>query len=49
MSQAPNLLKASLGEGNLIFCCMGSGENYFESVSLQNCNNNNPEFQGWHI
>ena len=32
MSQAPNLLKASLGEGNLIFCCMGSRENYFESV-----------------
>ena len=36
-----------LGEGNLIFCCTGSQENYFELIGGQN--NNNPEFQGRHI
>ena len=35
----------SLDEGNLIFCCTGSPENYFGSVGRQN-NNNNPTFQG---
>ena len=34
--------------GNLIFCCMGSRENYFGSVSWQN-NDNNPKFQGRYI
>ena len=36
-----------LGEGNLIFCCTGSQENYSELIGRQN--NNNPEFQGRHI
>ena len=35
--------KSILGEGNLIFCCMGSQESYFRSVGQQN-NNNNPKF-----
>ena len=37
------------GEGNLIFCCTGSRENYFGSVGRQNNNNTNPKFQGRHI
>ena len=37
-----------LGEGNLIFCCMGSQESYVGSIGWQK-NNNNPQFQGWHI
>ena len=36
-----------LGEGNLIFCCMGSQESYVGSIGWQK--NNNPQFQGWHI
>ena len=36
------------GEGNLIFCCKPSWENYFRSVGRQN-NNNNPKFQGRYI
>ena len=32
-----------LGEGNLIFWCTDSRENYFGSVGRQN---NNPKFQG---
>ena len=39
---------ALLGEGNLIFCCMGSRENCFKSVGLHN-NNNNPQFKGRQI
>ena len=35
-----------LGEGNLIFCCKGSWENYFGSVGRQNNNNNHSKFQG---
>ena len=35
-----------IGKGNLIFCCTGSRENYFGSVSQQN---NNPKFQGRHV
>ena len=37
-----------LGEGNLIFCCTGSWENYFRSASQQN-SNNNPQFKGQQI
>ena len=33
------------GKGNLIFCCMGSRENYFGPVVWQN-NNDDPIFQG---
>ena len=36
-----------LGEGSLIFCYMGSQENYFGSVGRQN--NNIPKLQGRHI
>ena len=36
-----------LGEGNLIFCCTSSRENYFEWVGRQN--DNNPKFQGRYI
>ena len=35
-----------LGEGNLIFCCMGSQESYFGSVGRQN---NKSKFQGRQI
>ena len=42
-----NKLKEELGEGNLIFCCTGSRENYFGLVGRQN--NNNLKFQGRHI
>ena len=43
-----------LGEGNLIFCCTGSRENFFKSVGRQNNNNNNnnnnnAKFQDRHI
>ena len=38
----------SLGEGNLIFCCTDSQENYFGSFSQQN-NNNNSKFKVEHI
>ena len=37
-----------LGEGNLIFCCTGSRENFVRSVGRQN-NNNNAKFQGRYI
>ena len=37
-----------LGEGTLIFRHMGSQENYCKLVGHQN-DNNNPQFQGWHI
>ena len=36
-----------LDEGNFIFCCMGSQENYFGSVGREN--DNNPKYQGWLI
>ena len=36
------------GEGNLIFCCTGSRENYIGLVGRQS-NNNNPQFQGRRI
>ena len=39
--------KTLLGEGNLIFCCTGSRENYFGLVCWKN--NNNPKFQRRHI
>ena len=42
------LINVKKGEGNLIFCCMGSRETYIGSVGLEN-NNNNPKFQGRHI
>ena len=32
----------ALGKGNSRFCCMGSRENYYRSVSQKN--NNNPKF-----
>ena len=35
-----------LGEGNLIFDCTGSRDNYFESAGRQN---DNPKFQCQHI
>ena len=37
------LFMKALGEGNLIFCCTDSRENYFGSVGRQN-NNNDPKF-----
>ena len=44
---ASYLLKVTkfLGEGNFIFCCTGSWENYFGLVGWQN-NENNAKFQG---
>ena len=44
----PKQFISSWGEGNLIFCCMGSRENYFGSVGRQS-NNNNPQFKVRHI
>ena len=44
--------KHLLGEGNLIFYCTGSQENYIGLIGPQNNNdnnNNNPKFQGRHI
>ena len=38
----------ALAEGNLIFCCTGSLENYFRSVGRQN-SNKNPQFKGRQI
>ena len=35
-------------EGNSIFCCVGSRENYFGSVGQQD-NNNNPTFLDRHM
>ena len=41
------MTQQDLGEGNLIFCCTGSQENFFGLVSQQN--NDNPKFQVQHI
>ena len=39
----------ALGEGNLIFCCTGSQENFLRSVGRQNNKKKNAKPQGRHI